>query len=46
MTKKLDWIIKVMKKDERNSFVMRKNGTFSKEKGTFDSHEYMIKNKA
>ena len=46
VTKKLDWIIKVMKKDERNSFVMRKNGTFSKEKGTFDSHEYMIKNKA
>lgn len=46
VTKKLDWIIKVMKKDERNSFVMRKNGSFSKEKGTFDSHDYMIKNKA
>lgn len=43
--KKLDWIIKVMKKDEKNSFIMRRDGSFSKQKGDFDSHSYMIKNK-
>lgn len=42
VVKKLEWIIKILKKDERNSFIMTQKGLFGKMKGTFDSHQYLI----
>ena len=42
VVKKLEWIISVLKKDKRNSFMMTQKGEFGKMMGTFDSHEYLI----
>ena len=40
--KKLKYIIDMLKKDCKNSFVMVDKGAFVKVSGDFDSHQWMI----
>lgn len=40
--KQLKWMIQVFKEDEKNSFVMDKDGKYLSPKGDFDSHQWFI----
>lgn len=42
VVRKVKEIIKILKKDEANSFVMDSDGNYHREKGSFDAHEKFI----
>ena len=42
--KQIEWIIKVFKEDEANSFELLPDGTWSHMKGSFNAHNYFIEN--
>lgn len=38
----MKWIIKVLKSDNENSFIMNKNGKWTHAKGDFDAHKWFV----
>ena len=42
VVKQMEWIIEVLKRDSKNSFIMTKDGKWYHAKGDFDAHQWFI----